>query len=84
MGLPTEPVELSVEEVGDLNRHLADLRHDVNNSLSLMMASIELLRHKPQMAERMLATLSAQPSKITDLLRKFSTEFERTLGITKP
>lgn len=84
MALPTEPVHLSVEQVSELSRHLADLRHDVNNSLSLMMASIELLRHKPQMAERLLTTLGAQPSKINDLLRKFSSEFEHTLGISKP
>lgn len=84
MGLPTEPVHLSVEKVGELNRQLADMRHDVNNCLSLMMASIELLKHKPQMAERMLATLSAQPAKITDVLRKFSAEFERALSISKP
>jgi hypothetical protein len=84
MGLPTEPVHLSVEQVDQLNRRLADMRHDVNNYLSLMVASTELLRHKPHLADRMLATLAAQPTKITEVIGKFSSEFERALGIRKP
>jgi hypothetical protein len=84
MGLPTEPVHLSVEQVDQLNHRLADMRHDVNNCLSLMIASLELLRHKPHLADRMLATLAAQPSKVTEAVRIFSAEFERALGISKP
>jgi hypothetical protein len=83
MGLPTEPVQLSVEQIDQLNRHLADMRHDVNNYLSLMVASLELLHHKPQLGERMLATLGAQPPKISEVIRKFSDQFEQTLRIHK-
>ena len=48
------------------------------------MAAIELVRYKPQMADRMMVTLAEQPSKITETVTKFSAEFERSFGITKP
>ena len=83
MGMPTESVTLTIEQLADLNRKFSTLRHDINNNLSLIMAAVELMRHKPQMAERMLATLTEQPQKITDSMGKFSAEFERTLGITQ-
>ncbi len=84
MGLPTEPVTLTVAQLDELNRKLATMRHDINNNLSLIVAAMELIRHKPQMTERMLSTLSDQPAKIGDAVSKFSSEFERTLGITRP
>ena len=60
------------------------MRHDINNQLSLIVAAVELIRYKPQTAERMLATLGEQPIKSSDALGKFSAEFERTVGITRP
>jgi hypothetical protein len=84
MGLPSQPVQLSVEQVGALQSQLSNMRHDVNNHLSLIMAAVELVRHKPHMAERMLATLAEQPPKIGECIRKFSGEFEKALDITKP
>ena len=83
MHLPSEPVSLSAEEIQDLNHKLSTLRHDINNHLSLIMAATELLRHKPQMAERMMETLNEQPPKITAAMAKFSAEFERTFGIER-
>ena len=83
MPLPSEPVTLTVEQLADLNGKLSTMRHDINNQLSLIVAAVELIRHKPQMAERMMATLVEQPPKISNTLLKFATEFERTLGITR-
>ena len=83
MVLPSQPVTLSVEQLDELNRKLASMRHDINNTLSLIMAAVELIRYKPHMTEKMIATLIEQPPKITDSLGKFSTEFEQVLGITR-
>jgi hypothetical protein len=83
MGLPTEPVTLSVEQLGELNKKLSTMRHDLNNHLSLIIAAVDLIKHKPQTTERMMKTLSDQPAKITEALNRFSAEFERTLGITR-
>jgi hypothetical protein len=84
MGLPTAPVTLNVEQLEQLNQKLAMMRHDVNNYLSLIVAAAELIRHKPQIAERMTATMADQPAKITNAIAKFSADFEQALGITRP
>ena len=84
MALPSEPVTLTVGQVEQLQRHLSTMRHDINNQLSLVMAAVELIRRKPQMSERMLATLVEQPPKVTQTLAQFTAEFERALGITRP
>jgi hypothetical protein len=84
MPLPSQPVTVAAQEVADLNSKLSAMRHDINNHLTLIIAALELTRHKPEMAERMLATLREQPPKIAEALVKFSAEFERAFGITRP
>jgi aspartokinase len=83
MRTPSQPVQLSAEEIQELNHKLSTLRHDINNNLSLIMAATELIRHKPQMAERMMATLIEQPPKISAAMAKFSSEFETAFGIVR-
>jgi hypothetical protein len=48
------------------------------------MAAVELIKHKPQVAERMLNTVSEQPLKIAESIKKFSTEFSYAFGISRP
>jgi hypothetical protein len=83
MTLPSQPVTLTVEQIDELNRHLSNMRHDINNNLSLIMAATELLRHKPHMLERMANTLVEQPPKISQALGKFSAEFEKMFGVSR-
>ena len=83
MPLPSLPVTLTVEQIAELNRKLSSMRHDINNHLSLIIAAVELIRHKPDTADRMLATLVEQPPRIAETLAKFSAEFERALAITR-
>ena len=64
MTQPTKPVALSVEQIGELNQKLATLRHDLNNSLSLIGATVALVRHQPAVTEQMWNTLAEQPRKI--------------------
>lgn len=80
---PSQPVALTVNEVEELNKQLATMRHDINNHLSLMMAAVELVRRKPEAAERMANTLIEQPTKITESMKKFSVQFEQALGIKR-
>ncbi len=84
MGLPTGPITLSAEQVAELNRNLTDMRHDIHGRLAVVVAAVELIRLKPETAERMLRNLGEQPARITDALKKFSVECERALGITRP
>jgi len=83
MGLPRQTVPLSPEQVVDLNRKFADLQHNVNNHLALMVAALELIRRKPEMIDRMVNNLTEQPQKILEEIKHFSEEFEKALCITR-
>jgi hypothetical protein len=83
MPMPTSPVTLTVEQLEDLSKKLATLRHDVNNHLSLVVAAAELIKFNPDSAGRMCATLAEQPPKISDVLNKFSVELEKMLTISR-
>lgn len=83
MGLPSQPVTLTADEIAALNDKLATVRHDINNHLSLMMATVEMMRLKPQSAEQFIEKMMAQPTRITAAMAAFSAEFERALGITR-
>jgi hypothetical protein len=84
MGLPSQPVTLNTEQLGELNRKLSNMSHDIRNSLSLIVASAELIRAKPDLFEKMMPRISEAPSKIQAAVEKFRAEFEQTMGITKP
>ena len=83
MPLPSQPVTLTVEQIAALNEKLSTMRHDINNHLSLIVAAVELIRHKPSTADRMMTTLGEQPPRISESLSTFSREFERSFGITR-
>ena len=84
MPLPTQPVTLNVEQIRELTRKLSILRHDVNNSLALVTAAVEIIRRKPESTERMLNGLSEKPQKIAEAITEFSRDLEMALGITRP
>ena len=83
MGLPTQAVTLTADQIGDLHRKLATMRHDINNYLSLIVAAAELIKMNAELAARMSVTLSEQPGKISEEIRKFSVAFDDVLGITR-
>lgn len=84
MTLPSQPVTLTVEQLADLRTKLSTMRHDIANQLALIVAASELIRLKPQTAERMLVTLGEQPTRISLTVDKFTEEFDRSVGITRP
>lgn len=83
MGLPSQPVTLTVEQIGELNQKLSDMRHNVNNNLALMVAAMEILKRKPETAIKMADNISGQTNKMIDEIKSFSDEFEKTFGITR-
>ena len=82
MALPDNSIALSLspEEIADLRTKLSALRHNVNNHLALIMAAAELMRRKPEMAERLLDNILQQPDRIIQEVRSFSTNLECLLG----
>jgi hypothetical protein len=83
MVLPDKPVTLSAEQVAELNKKLSVMRHDINGDLALIVAAAELIKLNPSSAERMLATLLEQPTKIRERADKFSRDLETALGIKR-
>jgi hypothetical protein len=83
MALPNESIVLNVDQINELNQKLTALRHDVNNNLSLIVASVELIRRRPEGAERLLAMLLEQPHKIGATITQFSRDMESLLCITR-
>ena len=83
MGMPTESVTLTPEQIAALNKKLSTMRHDVNNHLSLIVAAAELMKFKPEMAERVSQTLSSQSPKIVADIAVFTDAFDQTLGISR-
>jgi hypothetical protein len=83
MPLPIGSVTLSPEQITELNRRLSGLRHDVNNKLSLIAASVELVRRRPENTERLLNSLGEQPQMIAEMIARFSQDLEAALHITR-
>ncbi len=83
MELPGKDVTLTVAQIAELNKQLSNFRHDINNNLALIAAGLEVLQHKPHLAEKMIATVKEQPPKIADSIAKFAAEFDKALGIKR-
>jgi hypothetical protein len=82
MPAPTHPVTLTSEQIQELMLKLADLRHNVNNYLSLITAAAELIRRRPDQALRLADSLADAPAKIAREVRFFSDQLEKALEIT--
>ncbi len=84
MPLPSHPVTLTAEQIAELNGKLSTMRHDINNRLALIVATVEIGRLKPEKLQSNVASLMEQPPKIAAALIQFSSEFERAMSITRP
>ncbi len=80
MPLTEGPVTLTPEPVKELASGLSHMRHEINNHLSLIMASAELLRLKPDMAEKLVKSIVDQPAKISKELKTYGDVLERIVG----
>jgi hypothetical protein len=83
MELPKEPVTFAPEQLVKLIRTFSECRHNVNNHLTMIIGAAELVRRKPEMAERMSVSLTEQARKIEGEMKNLSGEFERAL-LTRP
>ncbi len=83
MAKPTQPVTLSMEQIAELNLKLSTLRHDLNNSLSLIAATVTLIRRKPAVNEQTWNALAEQPRKISESFSQFSRDVETALHLSR-
>ena len=93
--LPSAPVTLSVQQVAELYRHLAEMRHDINNDLSKIVGSAELIKlelaRMPPDASKLppktlgrIPLLLEQPKNIAQKVEDFSHALEQALGVSRP
>jgi len=83
MGVSNQPVTLTPGQVAELNRKLADFRHDLNNHLTLILSAAELIKRKPEAAVGLADRIMGLPRIIMEETQCFSLEFERAFGITR-
>ena len=83
MAAPDAPVTITPAQIEEISAQLSDARHNINNHLSLSIAAVELIKRKPDSAERMTATIAQQPDKIISEMRGFSEKFEQLLQISR-
>ncbi|MGV3774675.1 MAG: hypothetical protein ACO1QB_17375 [Verrucomicrobiales bacterium] len=83
MGLPETNLVLPAKDVEELNHKLSTMRHNINNQLALIVASVEVIRRKPERGPQLMENIALQPDRIIEELRRFTAEFEKTLGITQ-
>jgi hypothetical protein len=81
MSFPTEPVTLSPDQVRELGQKIADLRHEVNNSLSWIAAAAEILRRHPERGPTLWEGLIKKPHRVADDVSRFSRDLEKMLRI---
>ncbi len=70
---------LAVGEFGQLSERLSRLRHDINGCLSVIIGATEIMQMKPdaETAAKWLPRIAQQPERITQMMKEFSTHFER-------
>jgi hypothetical protein len=79
MPIPEGSANLTADQVKALTSGFSHMRHQINNHLSLIMASAELIKMKPDMAEKLTKSIVDQPSKITHEIGHFSQTLEKAL-----
>jgi trans-aconitate methyltransferase len=81
MGVGDQPVTLSPEQVAELNGKLSELRHNLNNHLTLILSAGDLIQRRPAAAVSMADTILGPAHQIMEEVQRFSREFERALRI---
>lgn len=75
----SEPLTLTQEQVSELTDKLRVARHNINNSLSLIIAAAELVKLKPDAASRLVDQILEQPDRILLELTQFGKGFDASL-----
>jgi hypothetical protein len=84
MGLPSDSVNLTPEQIKELHAELRTARHDINNKLACIQACAQLVVYKPDEIQRLSRIVEEQSAATQAALGKFSAAFEKALGITLP
>ncbi len=84
MGLPTDSVSFTPQQVRELYTELRKARHDINNKLACIQACTQLVLYRPEEIHRLSQTVDEQSVATQAVLGNFSASFEKAFGITLP
>ena len=74
---PLQPVTLTLIQVEELNRKLSEMRHNINNCLAVITATVEIANRKPEAGLRLMNNLAELPSRVSEEMQKFSADWDR-------
>ena len=83
MVIPKTPVILSPSQIEELAQKFKNMRHEINNHLSVVVLSVEILQKKPELMKHTSAVIEEQRLKISQDIAQFSAEFERAFDIIR-
>ena len=66
---------ISRDELLALHRRFREIKHDINNSLAVMMALSEMAQRKPEHAEKLCRTVLNKAPLIVQELQNFAESF---------
>jgi len=74
---PLQPVTLTLMQVEELSRKLSEMRHNINNCLAVITATVEIANRKPEAGLRLMNNLTDLPSRVSEEMQKFSADWDR-------
>ena len=83
MIFPDAPVTFTPEQIVQLNQCLSQMRHDINNSLTVLTGFGELIRLRPESAGKYAEQIANHPQRIAEHIKQFSAEWEALAGIKR-
>jgi len=83
MSLPGKPVTLSARKISEIEKKLAQLRHEVNNNLTLIVAAAEIVRRRPDPGDQVWESLLQKPLAVADQVAEFTRHLEKTLHLRR-
>jgi two-component sensor histidine kinase len=79
----TESVNITQEELAQLQRRFSEIKHSINNALAVMMALSEMSQRRPDYAEKLATTVLSKAPQIVSSLQEFTQALNEKAGTTQ-
>jgi hypothetical protein len=77
----SEPgLNITQEELAQLQRRFSEIKHSINNALAVMMALSEMSQRRPDYAEKLAATVLSKAPQIVSSLQEFTQALNEKAG----
>jgi DNA repair ATPase RecN len=73
-------VQISLEELTQLQRKFSEIKHSINNALAVMMALSEMSQRRPDYADKLATTVLTKAPQIVSSLQEFTQALNEKAG----